>query len=390
VPAPTSAPLANPPTNKLYFALAFGYAALSAGLGANGALVKLRDELDFSSTIVGLHGAAFGVCLLLLGLRGPWLVGRLGERKAFVLAIALIAGGTLLYASAYRVGQSLTGAGAIGFGSALLVVLIPATVDRMYADDKAQVFSSLNAWPSGLGIIQGPLLAVFMSSNIGWRFPLAVWVSVICALATWFGLGSLHHHEATAVRTNPFTLLRSKMVRLATARNAFGVAVEFTFAVFVGTFVRELLDLSTAWATASGALFSIGSTIARAFGPRLLEVFGQRLELACYCGSAASSLLLALPAPLPVRLLAVGTFGAFTGPLYVFGTGRMFHVGNNDPGIAGLGALASGIGITVGPIAVGVLSDLGGWATAAMYFPLLCAIGGLWTFRSQLGAFRDQ
>jgi MFS transporter, CP family, cyanate transporter len=372
---------------RLFLTLALGYATLSAGLGSNGALVRLRDELHFSSTMVGVHGAAFGVFLLLLGLRGPNLVSRIGERNAFLLGVGTIASGGLLFASAFHVVQSILGAAAIGFGSALLVVVIPATVDRSYRANSASVFSQLNAWPSGMGIAQGPLLALFMRSTVGWRVPLALWIVSICALAAWFGMGSLHNDHAKVAIANPFQLLRNPALRNATARNAFGVICEFTFAVFVSTLVRELLHVSTSVATASGALFSIGTTISRGIGPRLLARFHERLELFCYAGGALSSLLFALPLPLPLRFAGVIGFGFSSGPVYVFGTGRMFRTGNNDPGVAGLGALASGVAIAIGPVLLGVLSDSQGWLAAALVFPVMCAFGGLWTLRSTLEPF---
>jgi MFS transporter, CP family, cyanate transporter len=375
------------PDRRLFLTLALGYATLSAGLGSNGALVRLRDELHFSSTLVGIHGAAFGVCLLVLGLRGPRLVSRAGERNAFLMAVGVIAIGGLLFASAFHVVQSILGAAAIGFGSALLVVVIPATVDRSYPENSASVFSRLNAWPSGMGIAQGPLLALFMQSTTGWRVPLAIWIISICALATWLGATSLHNDHAKLALTSPFQLLRNRALRIATARNAFGVVCEFTFAVFVGTLVRELLHVSTAIATASGALFSIGTTMSRGIGPRLLARFHERLEAFCYAGCAVSSLLFALPLPTPVRLAGVIGYGFCSGPVYVFGTGRMFRTGNNDPGVAGLGALASGVAIAFGPVILGVLSDNRGWLAAALFFPIMCAVGGLWTLRSSLEPF---
>jgi predicted MFS family arabinose efflux permease len=375
------------PDRRLFLTLALGYATLSAGLGSNGALVRLRDELHFSSTMVGVHGAAFGVFLLVLGLRGPNLVSRIGEKNAFLLGVGTIASGGLLFASAFHVGQSILGAASIGFGSALLVVVIPATVDRSYPDNSASVFSQLNAWPSGMGIAQGPLLALFMRSTIGWRVPLAIWITSICALATWFGYRSLHNDHAKLAISNPFQLLRIPALRGATVRNAFGVICEFTFAVFVSTLVRELLDVSTSIATASGALFSIGTTISRGIGPRLLARFHEKLELFCYAGGAISSLLFALPLPLPLRLAGVIGFGFSSGPVYVFGTGRMFRTGNNDPGVAGLGALASGVAIAIGPVLLGVLSDNQGWLAAALFFPIMCAVGGLWTLQSNLEPF---
>jgi predicted MFS family arabinose efflux permease len=375
------------PDRRLFVTLALGYATLSAGLGSNGALVRLRDELHFSSTMVGVHGAAFGVFLLLLGLRGPNLVSRIGERNSFLVAVGAVASGGLLFASAFHVIQSILGAAAIGFGSALLVVVIPATVDRSYPDDSASVFSRLNAWPSGMGIAQGPLLALFMQSTLGWRVPLAIWIVSICALATLLGMRSLHNNHTKVAIANPFQLLRNQALRIATARNAFGVICEFTFAVFVSTLVRELLHVSTSVATASGALFSIGTTISRGIGPRLVVKFHERLELFCYSGGALSSLLFALPVPTPFRLAGVVGFGFCSGPVYVFGTGRMFRAGNNDPGVAGLGALASGVAISSGPVLLGVLSDSRGWLTAALVFPIMCAVGGLWTLRSTLEPF---
>ena len=83
--------------------------------------------------------------------------------------------GAVLYTTAFHVVQSLAGAAAIGFGAATIVIVIPTLVDRMYSNDKDEIFGKLNAWPSGVGIAQGPLLALFMRSSIGWRAPTAVW-----------------------------------------------------------------------------------------------------------------------------------------------------------------------------------------------------------------------
>ena len=171
-PAPTTRVV---PGRRLFVTLALGYAALSAGLGSNMALVKLREEISLSSTMVGAHGAMFGICLLFMGVRGPSLVARFGERHSFLAAMGFTGTGAVLYTTAFHVVQSLAGAAAIGFGAATIVIVIPTLVDRMYSNDKDEIFGKLNAWPSGVGIAQGPLLALFMRSSIGWRAPTAVW-----------------------------------------------------------------------------------------------------------------------------------------------------------------------------------------------------------------------
>lgn len=351
------------------------------------ALVKLRDEIDLSSTMVGAHGAMFGICLLLMGVQGPRLVWKLGERTSFLAAMGSVAVGAVLYTTAFHVIQSLAGAAAIGLGAATIVVVIPTLVDRLYTYDKDEVFGKLNAWPSGVGIAQGPLLALFMRSTIGWRLPTAIWVLTACALATGFGARTLPNTRSARPTSNPLRLLRSKPLRLATIRNGLGVVCEFTFVVFVGTLLKELLDVSPAVATAAGAIFGLGGTAARMIGHRLLPLLGTQMEFICYAVGAVASLAFALPTPMTVRLLAVAVFGFAVGPIYVFGTGRMFLVGDNDPGVAGLGAFASGVSIAIGPVVVGVLSDLTTWQSAALFFPVMCTVGATWSLLSDLEAF---
>ncbi len=111
------------------------------------------------------------------------------------------------------------------------------------------------------------------------------------------------------------------------------------------------------------------------------------MELACFTVSALASLTFALPTPMAVRLIAVAVFGFAAGPIYVFGTGRLFSVGANDPGVAGLGAFASGVSIAIGPVIVGVLSDKTTWQSAALFFPVMCTVGAAWTLVSNLEPF---
>jgi MFS family permease len=381
----------SPNTRASLRALAFGYLALATGLGANATLVRLREELHFSSLALGLHAAMFGLCLLPSGIAGPRLVAKVGERHLFLGSVASIGVGGIAFATAHHVAQSLSGALAIGAGSALLVVVIPGFVNRLYTDQSDHVLSRLNTWPALVGIFLGPLLALCMNSAVGWRLPLAGCVVAVVTMAVALGAKSLPKHAPSQAPTNSLTEVfrqtTGAQVRLAFFRNVYSVVVEFTFAVFAGTFLRELAHVSAATAIATGSLFAVGMGVSRVVSPMVSRVLTDRYEPLCYLGTVVAGLLVALPVGVALNAVGVALYGFSAGPLYVFGMGRLFRIGNNDPALAGLGALASGISITIGPPLLGILADATNWRIVAFVFPILGAIGCMWTLRSSLPCF---
>src|SRR5688500_13323347 len=86
------------------------------------ALPALRDDLEVSRAIVGLHTTLVALGAIAVGALGDRVVARLGRRRAFWTAAACLAAGALLLAGGTILAVTLTGSALLGLSGALIVV----------------------------------------------------------------------------------------------------------------------------------------------------------------------------------------------------------------------------------------------------------------------------
>ncbi len=388
----TTVPIPN--RRRILATFGVAYVLLACGLSVTAALPELRRSVQMSDAVTSLHGSFFGWGSLLGGLFGAGMIRRLGRLNVLVGSSASLGIGAVLFGTAHGVRQSLTGGALIGLGGAALVIVVPGLVADVFGAERNAVFTGLNVTP-GLGGLAFPLmLALAPAIGISWRVPtslLPIGLLVIIAVlvapllrtgsrARTFPAGRRGGATTVGSSRDVLALLRHRGVRQRFALQVLTVMVEFSLGAWVVVFLRENGGFSQAAAPLGGAAWAIGMMLARFFTARLVVFFGRWLEAACFAGGVVGALTV-LNAPNGAARLFAAVFAAFSfGPMYTLGVERLFlnaeAAGSSDTTlVSALAAVASGVAITVGPFAVGVVADQVGLRSALLLVPCAGVVG---------------
>ena len=396
----TAVPVPN--RKRILASFAIAYVLLACGLSVTAALPELRRSVRMSDTVTSLHGSFFGWGLVVGGLFGSKAIRSLGRLNVLVGSSAALGVGAVLFGTAHSIAQSLSGGALIGLGAAAVVITVPGLVADVFGPERNAIFTQLNIAP-GLGGLSFPLLlAIAPSLGLTWRVPTAALPAALLVIMAVF-VGPLLRTRRS-VRTFPagrrtsdqtpttsrdvMMLLRHRPVRHRFTLQVLAVAVEFSSGAWVVVFLREH-GFSRASAPLGGAAWAIGLMSSRALTVRLIGWFGRRLEAACFLGGIIGVLMI-LYGPSSLRLLVVCVAAFSFGPLYTLGVERLFMnaeaAGIHDTAaVSALAAVASGLAITVGPFAVGVVADRAGLRSALLLVPLASMVGVITCLRRRGG-----
>lgn len=146
-------------------------------------------------TGLGLKGLALLtlVPMLLMGVfafAGPWLQRRVGERRAVVAALVLLAVGSALRLFTHNGWQLVGTAALLGLGAAVVQALLPGIVKRQFPRHVGVVMGLYSAMLMGGGALGAQLAPRVAAIGGDWHWGLA-WMAVPAALAVVLALRSL-------------------------------------------------------------------------------------------------------------------------------------------------------------------------------------------------------
>ncbi len=261
--------------------------------------------------------------------------------------------------------------------AALLISLLPAALTSRHPERSAAVMTTANGWSSLAGIAAPLAVGAAVALGLGWRVGFVV-PPVVATLVV-IALTSHRAHDPPRV----LAVTRAS----APARGApsdlqlpwfdawlvltLSILVEFAFAFFATTYLREEVGMTNAGAAAGAASFAIGMASARFLAggvPSLRDhsVRGQLVVVA-----AGFSLLWFLPSPVPaIAGFVIAGFGIAL--LYPTGIGRLMRrfPGSTERG-ASRGALASGVALLGAPALLGTIRALSNVRVAFISIPVL-------------------
>jgi fucose permease len=141
-------------------------------------LPTLREELDFSYALGGVHLSTFALGALLASVAAPRAVGALDLRRVLWLSVCGMAGGCLLLAVARSATVTLLATGVIGVFTAWIVAAVQALLSAHHGANRTVALVEVDVAAS-LGAFVAPLaVAAAQSVGAGWR---AVLVSAAAA-----------------------------------------------------------------------------------------------------------------------------------------------------------------------------------------------------------------
>ena len=363
--------------DRLTCGIGLSFALLSWSLSYGSVLPQLRDDLHLSASTAAMHGSVFGVCLLVLSVLGSRCLAALPNGLALRLCALFMVGGGVLFGFGHSVAFTLGGAVLTGTGAALFIIVVPGIVYAHQPQAPTQTMSTLNAFPMVSSTLLPLSVAGAAAIAISWR---VAYLGPVLALGAVIAFTTAKAPVPPSPVENPVRI--ADLVRVPHLWRRWSVLVFATLAE-VGTVTwgaSIMRDLGGA-AKGTAASLTVGFFIAMFFGRLalaqvLLRFNGQVVLRMAFIGSIMFFIPFLVGPSLIVRMLGLTGLGVCLSPAYPLSLTRLFELHNDTAALGRLSAMASGIGITFGPMLLGVLSDsVGlGWATAVLPVFALCGL----------------
>ena len=369
--------------DRVTLAIGSCYALLGAMLGSLGPISdKLRVELHLSGAVTGLHGALFGWALIVCAVFATRIVRRVDDVTLLRSALVGMTIGLAALSAGHHVAVTLAAAALLGTGAATLVLSAPQVLAvRHGADDRSAAFTFVNALGQTGSASTPILLALVLRVGWGWRWPLAIGAVVVGSIAIVNSRRTDLPRPVQVVADPPpvlSLLRRSSVARLRWSVVALGVAVEFAALIWGSTSIQELGGASAAMGSFGVGLFSVGMLVGRMFGAGWLHRWNDVVVLRCsFTVAGAAMLVLRLGPDVAARVVAMGAAGLAVALIYPVAFARLYDAELPDVSVGAVGAMASGVAITVSPPLLGVLADLFDLGSAMFVVPAMCAAGFL-------------
>lgn len=350
-------------------------------------LPAMRRDLGLDYTISGtlntihLAGYLIGTVAapMLLRRMSPAWLGRAGHLlfAAGAAACAMAPGVPML-----AVGRLVSGVGAAGGITAILVITLEAVSARQRPVVSAAVWSGLGVAVAASGLAAPALL----DHAAGWRIGFAASAAVALALALGFpprhrrrtAAAPLSLVGAPADRLTLRSLLARRWCFLMAAYAAFGVAY-IAYVTFVGTRLAAA-GASLAAVQAVWVLQGLGCVAGSVLAVLALRVpLGRRIALTAALASCCGGTFIASFAGLPAAMAGAILFGLgmASGPAMVTAYLRDRSTAASYPQALSFATVGLGLGQLVGPVAAGLLSDRFGAAAAAQFAAVVFAFAAL-------------
>jgi MFS family permease len=347
-------------------------AFLLNGLGA--VLPPLQRELHVSRGEVAFYPSLFAVGLVVVGVAGGPLVGRIGRATALRLAIAAMILGGVLIAAPVQI-ATLLGALFMGLGGALLIQLVPAILSAAQPQAPAAAIGEANGLASATSVLAPLAVSASLAAGLGWRGGyLAAPLLVLAALTlpAWrLAVPDAPTPAADNESGGPSPML-SRWIDLLLA-----VSVEFCMVFWAASAFIAWDRATLSQAPALASLFLVGMAIARALSARIIGRLPDHRVLILVCTAAALAGFALFWAAPTLALAATGLLvtGLGVALLYPTTVSRVIAAWPQAPDRASArAALGSGLAIGVAPFVLAQVSDRIGLRAAFLIVPALLLV----------------
>lgn len=363
--------------DRLTCASALGYCLLVAGLSVGVVLGELRDEFHISGVVAALHGSTFGIGLLVAGVYGVAVVDRIGRRRALQIAAASLAGGVALFCTGPTWQLTLLGTAFTGAGGALLVMVMPGLISDHHGEHRAEAFAAVNGAPGAAGVAYSLVIGGALTAGWSWRPPYLILTGlVVVALAIVARPVPIPH----SARHGAFSLrhFRDRGVLVPWLHIVNAVLAEFSIGIWAVTYLREVGHASAGLAPILAAVFGVMMFATRVSIPLLLRWWGEATVAISFAFLGLGATVMCLAPGAGWKTVGLVIVGLGAAPLYPLTVDRFYLRAGYALDPVALGAycaLASGVAVTLGPLALGVLADAVSLRWALLIVPALCALG---------------
>ena len=346
----------------------FAYLQAAPGL----VIGHLRDELDLSYSIGGLHVAAFAAGSLVAGVISARLERGLGRRALFWSAAALMGAGTIGL-TAGRIAEVTVGSVLVmGFGGGLLLVTIQAALADHHGARRAVALTEANVAASIAYVVLIGVLSLTAALDAGWR--IALLASLAVPVIAW------STNRRLAIDAPPPSQVAQGRLPgvfwIAAAMLFCTTAAEWCINAWGATFVEDAADVSTDTAVALMAGYFGGVLAGRILGSWLTRRHDPARLLAIALVVTGVGFAILWPATAPAQALAgLSLLGIGLGNLFPMGLSVTVALAPERAALASGRAVATtSVAVLLAPLAVGALADATSLTAALGIVPVILAL----------------
>ncbi|MBN1680796.1 MAG: MFS transporter [Anaerolineae bacterium] len=342
----------------LAYAMLAYFSYLQALLGP--AMPFLRDDLDISYSVGGLHFSALALGMVMSGLIADRAVKTWGRRFVFWAGGAGMAGGGLVVAFGQRAAITIVGAWIMGFMGTFLLAMIQSTLSDHHGDRRAFALTESNVAASLCAGLSPLAVGGFQRAGIGWRGALYAGV-----LAWGIGLlwGRGESFPASPPPARPAAARRGGTLPpvfwLYWGALVLGVAAEWSVVSWGAEFMIEAGDVGKSDASILMTLYFAAMVTGRWVGSRLTRLTDtSRLILAACSTALVGFALFWLTPVLVIRVAGLFVIGLGIANLFPFLLSVAVGAAADRPDIASARiTLAAGLAILIAPQILGTVAD---------------------------------
>ena len=365
--------------DRLTFASALGYALLVGALSVGVVLGELRHQFHLSGVLAALHGSTFGFASISAGFFGVRVVDRLGRRGSLVTSAVAITTGITMFCLGPAWPITLAGTALAGLGGALLVMVMPALISDHHGEHRAAAFAAVNGAPGLAGVGFSLLVGAALALHWSWRPPYLMLTGVIVLVLT---VVAWPVAVPESPRQGAFTLahLRDRDVFVPWLHIVNAVFSEFAVGVWAATYLKEVGHASGGQAAALAGVFGVMMFLSRVVLPTTMRYLGDATISVSFAALTVGALVMCFAPGLLPRVAGLTLVGFGGAPLYPLTVDRLYASAEHKIDSISLGAiciLASGVAVTLGPLALGVLADSVGLRLALLIVPVVGVIGAI-------------
>ncbi len=349
----------------------FAYLQAAPGL----VVPHLRDELDLSYSVGGLHVAAFAAGSMLGGLVSPHLEKVLGRGSLLWSSTALMAAGTVGLTAGQTAAMTIASVFVMGSGGGVLLVTLQAVLSDQHGDHRSIALTEANLSASVAYIVLIGGLSLAAALHLGWRT--ALLVSLLAPLLLWWNNRALPMAAppATSVAAEPLP----RPFWIAAGILVCTTAAEWCATGWGASFAEEAADVSAERAVSMMAGFFIGVLAGRTVGSRL----ARRIEPTTLLGaalvlSALGFSVLWTSTSVPQTVLGLTALGLGIGNLFPMGMSIAVSLAPGRAVLAtGRAVTVTSLAVLVAPLTVGALADATSLKAALLVIPLMLGLAAL-------------
>ncbi len=332
----------------------------------------LQRELALSYGLVALHSSAIAAGMIITGLTGERVIGRLGQRPTLAIGGIGAAAGALLLCLAPAAWASIGACFLLGLAGSLIPSVVPAMLADIHGRHRDRALAELSAACYVFAVMAPLAMGASLALGLGWRG--AVLAGVV------IGLSILVIGRRAAIPDAPTGPTAAG--RLPAAYWAYWlllalvVAIEFCVLLWAPAFLERVVGLAPATAASTAAVFALAMLAGRLAGSALV---GRIPPAKLYAVSLVVTILgfgLYWGGGSPwIAVPGLAVIGLGVALLYPLSLGLALEAaGPRGAAASARFMFAVGLAILIAPFLLGAVADRVGLANAHLVIPVLAVV----------------